>query len=66
MLGQLNMNSFNVTGLGTPTLTSDATSKTYVDTADATKLSLDGSLTMTGDLNMGTNNITNVVNPVNA
>jgi hypothetical protein len=60
------MNSFNITAVANPVLTTDATNKTYVDNADDTKLNLDGTNTMTGDLNMGTNNITAVVDPVNA
>ena len=51
--------------LGTPTSDSDATTKLYVDekitTAGvASKLNIDGSNAMTGDLNLGTRSITNV------
>ncbi|NBW21407.1 MAG: hypothetical protein EBR82_76960, partial [Caulobacteraceae bacterium] len=47
-----------------PTNNTDATSKTYVDTALAAKLSLSGG-TMTGALNMGTQSLTNLGTPTN-
>jgi hypothetical protein len=59
------MGTSKITGLGTPTDTADATTKTYVDTADSLKLSLTGG-TMSGAIAMGTNRITGVGNPVNA
>jgi hypothetical protein len=48
--------------LGDPTSAQDAATKTYVDTADALKLSLSGG-TMSGAIAMGTNKITGVGNP---
>jgi hypothetical protein len=48
--------------LGDPTSAQDAATKTYVDTADALKLSLTGG-TMSGAIAMGTNKITGVGNP---
>ena len=70
MTGNLNLGNNNITNLATPVNTSDATTKSYVDTINTNitngKLNRDGTQAMTGDLNMGTNNITNVVDPVNA
>ena len=52
----LNMNNNRITGVGAPSANSDATTKSYVDAQDALKLNLDGSLAMTGALNMNTTN----------
>ena len=62
---QLNMQGKKISLLGTPTSDSDATTKLHVDqkitTAGvASKLNIDGSNAMTGDLNLGTKSITNV------
>jgi fibronectin-binding autotransporter adhesin len=62
MSKDLIMNSFKVTGLGTPAATTDATTKTYVDAADGKKLSLSGG-TMSGAIAMGTSQITGLGNP---
>jgi hypothetical protein len=48
-----------------PTAPEHVATKKYVDDQDALKLSLVGG-TMSGTLNMGTNYITNVIDPVNA
>lgn len=40
MTGALAMGTNKITGLGTPTNAADATTKTYVDTADATEISI--------------------------
>jgi len=63
--GSLDMNSGSagtVTGLASPTNGTDATTKTYVDTADALKLNLSGG-TMSGNIAMGTNKITGLGTP---
>ena len=62
MTGNLVMGTNKITGLVDPTSAQDAATKNYVDTQDATKLSLSGG-TMTGDLVMGTNGITDLVDP---
>ena len=60
--GALAMGTNKVTGLGTPTATADATTKGYVDTADALKVTKAGD-TMSGALAMGTNKITGLGTP---
>ncbi len=63
--GSLNMNSGSagtVTGLSAPVNGTDATTKTYVDAADALKLNLSGG-TMSGAIAMGTNKITGLGTP---
>jgi fibronectin-binding autotransporter adhesin len=63
--GTLNMDSGTVgtiTGLSTPVNTTDATTKAYVDAADALKLNLTGG-TLSGALAMGTNKITGLGTP---
>ena len=62
MTGAIAMGSNKITGLGTPTDNADATTKIYVDNADALKLSLSGG-TMTGAIAMSTNKITGVGDP---
>ena len=62
MSGAIAMGANKITGLGNPTLTQDAATKTYVDTADALKLNLSGG-TMSGAIAMGTNKITGVGDP---
>jgi hypothetical protein len=63
--GTLDMSSGTVgtiTGLATPTNSTDAATKGYVDTADALKLNLTGG-TLSGALAMGTNKITGLGTP---
>ena len=63
--GSLDMDSgtsATITGLATPTNSSDAATKGYVDTADALKLNLTGG-TLSGALAMGTNKITGLGTP---
>ena len=63
--GTLNMNAGTtgtITGLSAPVNTTDAATKTYVDTADALKLNLSGG-TMSGAIAMGTNRITGLGAP---
>ena len=54
-----------VTGLSAPSASSDATTKSYVDAADALKLNLAGG-TMSGAIAMGTNKITGLGDPTAA
>lgn len=51
-----------ITGLATPTNATDATTKSYVDTADALKLNLAGG-TMSGNIAMGGNKVTGLGTP---
>lgn len=63
--GSLNLNAGTagtVTGLSTPVNGTDATTKTYVDTADALKLNLSGG-TMSGAIAMGSNKVTGLGAP---
>ena len=62
IFGVLNMSSFNITFLGTPIAGTDATNKTYVDTADLLLLSRAGG-TMTGDINMSGKKIITLATP---
>ena len=62
MTGALAMGTNKITGLGNPTSTQDAATKTYVDTADATKLNLSGG-TMTGNIVLGANKATSTATP---
>ena len=66
--GDLDMNagtSATITNLASPTNTNDAATKGYVDTADATKLSLSGG-TMSGAIAMGAAKITGLADPTAA
>ncbi len=58
----IDMTSHKITSLATPTATTDATTKTYVDTADAKLLPLAGG-TMSGAIAMGTSKITGIGEP---
>lgn len=62
MSGALAMGTNKITGLGTPTTGTDATTKTYVDDAVAAKLSLSGG-TMSGAIAMGSNKVTGLGTP---
>jgi hypothetical protein len=62
MSGAIAMGTSKITGLGNPTANQDAATKTYVDTADALKLSLTGG-TMSGAIAMGTSKITGLGTP---
>jgi hypothetical protein len=61
MTGAIAMGTNKITGLGTPTVSTDASTKAYADTM----LPLAGG-TMSGAIAMGTNKITGVGNPTNA
>jgi hypothetical protein len=61
MSGAIAMGTNKITGLGTPTVNTDAATKAYADTM----LPLAGG-TMSGVIAMGTNKITGVGNPTNA
>ena len=63
MTGDLDMGNNQIENLGTPFSPSDATTKGYVDTADALKLDLSGG-TMTGDIDMGGQMVNNLGTPV--
>lgn len=67
LAGGLNMLGFNVSNIGTPTINSDATPKIYVDNGLGTKYtnttSLNNITLATGDINVNTHKITNVVDP---
>lgn len=62
MTGDLDMGNNQIENLGTPFSPTDATTKGYVDTADALKLDKSGG-TMTGALNMGSQGLTNLTTP---
>lgn len=62
MSGALAMGSNKITGLGTPTAGTDASTKDYVDTQRDTRLALSGG-TMTGAIAMSTNKITGLGDP---
>ena len=62
MSGALNMGSNRITSLGTPSLNTDATTKTYVDTRDNLMVLKAGD-TMSGVLNMGSSKITSLATP---
>lgn len=62
MTGDLDMGNNQIENLGTPFASTDATTKGYVDAADALKLDKSGG-TMTGALNMGNNPITILASP---
>lgn len=62
MSGAIAMGTSKITGLGDPTASQDAATKTYVDTADNLKLNLSGG-TMSGAIAMGTNKITGLGDP---
>jgi hypothetical protein len=65
MSGAIAMGTSKITGLGDPTGTQDAATKTYVDTADALKLDVSGG-TLSGAIAMGTNKITGLGTPTDA
>jgi hypothetical protein len=56
---QLNLNNNKIINLAEPTLTTDATTRNYVDTQTALYLKRDGTNAMSNALNMGTYNIFN-------
>ena len=62
MTGDLDMGNNQIENLGTPSGPADATTKSYVDTADALKLDKSGG-TMTGGINMGSQGLTNLATP---
>ena len=72
MTGNLNMGSKRITALRTPLGSTDAAIKKYVDDAVGGSgpdlsdyLEKDGSVAMTGNLNMGTNRIVSLADPTN-
>jgi len=62
MSGAIAMGTSKITGLGTPTAGTDATTKTYVDGVGDAKLALAGG-TMTGNIVMGANKVTSTATP---
>ena len=64
MSGNIDMATKMILLTTLPTLDSHVSNKKYVDTADSLKLSINGSISMTGSLNMGSSNkIINLANP---
>ena len=70
MTGDLKMGNYKITGLRAPNLSSDATTKKYVDDHISNSLpnlsdylEKDGSVAMTGNLNMGNKKIVNLATP---
>ena len=70
MTGNLQMGNHKITGVRVPTAPSDATTKKYVDDHIANSspdlsdyLEKDGTVAMTGNLNMGTKKIVNLATP---
>jgi len=62
MSGAIAMGTNKVTNLGTPTASTDAATKGYVDTVGDAKLALAGG-TMTGNIVMGSNKVTSTATP---
>jgi len=62
MTGNLDLGTNKIVNVVDPTSAQDATTKNYVDTADALKLSLTGG-TMSGALAMGDNKVTGLATP---
>lgn len=65
MGGAINMNTQKITNLGTPTASTDASTKGYVDSQTAGFLPIVGG-TLQGQLNMNSNAIVNLPAPVSA
>ena len=72
MTGNLNMGSKRITALNKPLVSTDAATKKYVDDAVGESgpdlsdyLEKDGTVAMTGNLNMGTNRIVSLADPTN-
>jgi len=58
----LNMGGFKITNMGAPTLAGDATTKLYVDTADAQKVNKADTLALTGDVTVPVSALTGPAN----
>lgn len=65
MVGAVDMGTYKISNIGSPTADTDVTSKQYVDNANAQNLKLSGVTPMAGDLNMANHAITNLSTPVN-
>ena len=61
----INMDNHKILNLADPVYKSDAANKKYVDIAIFKTVNKDGSSTMTGDLDLGGNNIINIKQPNN-
>ena len=64
--GLLTAGGQRITSVGTPSANSDATTKSYVDTEDATFIKRDGTRSLTGNLPAGSNKITGLATPTDS
>lgn len=65
MTGAIDMGTYKISNIGSPTADTDAVPKQYVDNANAQNLKVSGVTPMAGNLNMANHAITNVSTPVN-
>ncbi len=65
LTGALDMTGNFINNLATPTLSTQAANKSYVDTTVSTYVPKSGA-TMTGGINMNSNTLTNLTTPINA
>lgn len=65
MTGNIAMSGNKITGLGTPTSSDDAATKSYADSSSSNKLPLAGG-TMSGAIAMGSNKITGLATPTDS
>jgi hypothetical protein len=65
MTGDLDMGNNQIENLGTPSASTDAATKGYVDTGLTAKLDKSGG-TMTGGINMGSQGLSNLITPVSS
>ena len=65
IISDISMSNHTWTNVKNPVNNGDTANKGYVDKNVATKLNLDGTSSMSGTLNMGSNKIENVADPLN-